>query len=79
MRRDKDLVDKMVDELLRSPDVPTEAGPAVQTKSVFKTWWFWTLLGAVVAGSATAYVLASKTTPTPPKYSPGQGGLLIQF
>jgi len=79
LRRDKALIDRMVDDLLRAPEVPTDVGPAVKTQSVLKKWWFWTLVGGVLVGSVAVYLIASQETPTQPKYQPGQGGLLIQF
>lgn len=81
-KRDKELIDKLVDELFRIPELPAAEVPAPIGGStpVYKTWWFWTVIGAVVVGSATAVVLATrKSTPTPPKYAPGHGGLVIQF
>ena len=79
LRRDKELIDRMVDDLLRTPEVPIDNSPRVQTRSVFKTWWFWTLVAGVVGGSVAAIALAGGTTPTPDKYASGQGGLLVQF
>jgi hypothetical protein len=44
--------------LTESPPVP-EAAPA---SPVYKTWWFWTGVGAVVvAGTVTAIVLAGRS------------------
>jgi len=35
--------------------VTGETGPRIDiSPPVWRTWWFWTLIGAVVAGSATA-------------------------
>jgi hypothetical protein len=79
LKRDKDVIDKLVDDLLKAPEVPIEKVPEERTKTVFKTWWFWTLVGAVAVGSTAAYLIASKKDPEKPAYQPGQGGLLIQF
>lgn len=79
LKRDKDVIDKLVDDLLKAPEVPIEKVPEERTKSVFKTWWFWTLVGAVAVGSTGAYLIASKKEPEQPAYAPGQGGLLLQF
>jgi hypothetical protein len=46
---------------------------------VFKTWWFWTVIGGVAVGSTAAILLASESDPVPPTYAPGTGGLKIQF
>lgn len=79
MRADKKAIDKMVEELLKSPDVPLDKGQETQTRSVFKTWWFWAIVVGVAGGSAAAYAVASHKTPAVPKYAPGTGGLIIQF
>ncbi len=79
LKRDKDLIDKLVDDLLKAPEVPIEKIPEERTKSVFKTWWFWTVIVAVAGGSVVAYKLASDKPDAVPPYQPGQGGLLIQF
>ncbi len=81
--RDKETreqIDKMVDEVLKprtivAPDVPGE----VQAKPIYKRWWFWTIVVAVVGGSAAAYALAPTAQPASPQYAPGTGGVLIQF
>ncbi|MCO4760451.1 MAG: PEGA domain-containing protein [Myxococcales bacterium] len=36
-----------------------------QDKSIVKTWWFWTALGAVVAGGVATAVILSNQTPEP--------------
>jgi len=78
-KRDREAIDKLVDELLKTPEVPVDKVPEVRTKSVLKTWWFWTLLAGVAAGSTAAYLLAGDKDAPPPKYQPGQGGLILQF
>jgi hypothetical protein len=79
MRRDKEAIDALVADLLKTPDVPIDQVPQVQTRSVFKTWWFWTVIGGVAVGSTAAILLASESDPVPPTYAPGTGGLKIQF
>ena len=80
MKRDRDAIDKMVEDLLKPPEVKIETGvQKVETKSILKTWWFWTILGAIGVGSAVAYKLATAEPPVTPKYPPGHGGLLIEF
>lgn len=80
LRRDKKTIEVMVKELFAAPDLPPSAeGPEVRTESVFKKWWFWGLVGGVVAGSVTAAVLLGDTEPAPPKYQTGTGGLVLKF
>ncbi len=79
LKRDKDAIDKLVDELIKTPDVPLEQVPKETTKSVLKAWWFWTVIGVVAGGSVVGYLLANKKEVTQPTYQSGQGGLLIQF
>lgn len=79
MKRDKDTIDKLVDDLLKAPEIPIQKAPVDTTKSVFKTWWFWTVVGVVAAGSVGAYMVANQKETTVPPFQPGQGGLLIQF
>ncbi len=80
LRRDKAAIDTMMTELFAAPDIPMGSeGPAVRTESVLKKWWFWTLIGGVVAGSVTAAVLLGDSEPAPPKYAPGTGGLVLKF
>lgn len=44
-------------DLLRQPEVSTDES-ATQGRRFYKTWWFWTTVGAtVVAGSITAFLL----------------------
>ena len=44
----------------------TQSAPVVN-KAFYKTWWFWTVVGVVVAGSATATaVTLTGTVPKPP-------------
>jgi hypothetical protein len=43
-----------------------------ETAPVYKRWWFWTGIGAVVAGGVvTAVVLSSKSAPKSPSCTPG--------
>lgn len=80
LRRDKAVIDSMMQELFVAPDMPMGSeGPTVRTESVLKKWWFWTLIGGVVAGSVTAAVLLGDSEPAPPKYAPGTGGLVLKF
>ena len=82
-KRDKELIDKLVDELFHIDELPVYEPPpetVVPGTPVYQTWWFWTVIGAVAAGSTVAVLLATrKSTPSQPKYAPGHGGLLIQF
>jgi hypothetical protein len=49
---------------------PTPDRPA--SAPVYKTWWFWTGIGAIVAGGiVTAVVLSSKSAPKSPSCTPG--------
>ncbi|MEY3013291.1 MAG: hypothetical protein RIT45_2026 [Pseudomonadota bacterium] len=80
LRRDKKVLEEMVRELFAAPDLPPAAeGPEVRTESVFSKWWFWGLVGGVVAGSVTAAVLLGDTEPVAPKYKAGTGGLVLKF
>jgi hypothetical protein len=80
LKRDKEAIDKQIDDLLKPPDVRIETGEKrITTKSVFKTWWFWTILVAVGAGSFVAYKVATSENPPPPPYPPGHGGFVIEF
>lgn len=82
-KREKEAIDKLVDELFHIPELPAYEAPPdtiVASNPVYKTWWFWTVIGAVAVGSTVAVLLATRTTdPVPPKYAPGYGGLVIQF
>ncbi len=80
-KRDKELIDKLVDDLFRIPELPTYDSPAPVTSTpVYATWWFWTILGVAAAGSAAAAVLLSrKHAPAAAKYGTGEGGLVIRF
>ncbi len=80
-KRDKELIDRLVDELFRIPDLPTAAPPvAIQGTPVYKTWWFWTVIGVTAVGSAVAVLLATrKAQSAAPKYGSGEGGLVIRF
>ena len=80
-KRDKELIDKLVDELFHIPELPAwEGPPAPVSTPVYKTWWFWTVIGVAAAGSVAAVVLATRKQAAPaPKYGSGQGGLLIRF
>lgn len=40
-------------------------GPGVSGGGVTTKWWFWTVLGAVVAGGATAVAIAASGSPEP--------------
>ena len=43
------------------------SGPVVKGTPFYKTWWFWTVVGVVVAGGATATAVAlTSQTPKPP-------------
>lgn len=76
----REAVDQLVADLLRPPEV-VSAGPAAaaQPTPVYKTWWFWTIVGAAAVGSGVALWLASDSEPAPRTYAPGTGGILIQF
>lgn len=81
-KRDKELIDGLVDDLFRIQELPAYQPPTPPAAAppVYKTWWFWTIAGAVVAGSATAVVLAThKSAAAPSGYGPGEGGLVIRF
>lgn len=76
----RDAVDQLVADLLRAPEVAVApATPAVQTRPVYQTWWFWTIVGAAAVGSGVAVYLATRPSDSPPAYAPGTGGLLILF
>jgi tetratricopeptide (TPR) repeat protein len=47
-------------DLLVQREAPT-VEPLGEERPFYKAWWFWTTLGAVVAGSVTAYLLARRT------------------
>ena len=80
LRRDKVAIEKLITELFKSPDMPVGSeGPQVTTETVFTKWWFWGLVGGVAAGSIATYYLLQDNDPTPPKYAPGTGGLIIKF
>lgn len=80
MRRDKKAIQAMVAETLASPDIPLGGdAPEVRTERVWHKWWFWGLVGGVVAGSVTAAILLNEEEPTGPKYAPGTGGLVLKF
>lgn len=80
-KRDKELIDGLVDELFRIPELPVlEAPVPVQAVPVYQTWWFWTVIGVAAAGSTVAVLLAvRKPSPAGSKYGSGEGGLLIRF
>ena len=80
-KRDKELIDKLVDELFHIPELPAYEGAApVSGTPVYKTWWFWTVIGAAAAGSTVAVLLATrKSAPAAAKYGEGEGGLKIRF
>lgn len=76
----KEAVDKLVADLLRPPEVHAGGpAPAAAPTPVYKTWWFWTIVGAAAVGSGVALWLASDSEPAPRTYAPGTGGILIQF
>lgn len=79
LRRDKKAVEKLVQALLKAPEIPKNQAPIVRTDTVFKKWWFWGAVGVVAAGATTAAILLSRTTTAPPKYKPGEGGLVVHF
>lgn len=80
MRRDKKVIDNLIIELFKAPELPIGIeGPEVRTETVLTKWWFWGLIGGAVAGSVTAYLLLRDTETAPPKYKPGTGGLIIKF
>lgn len=80
-KRDKELIDKLVDDLFRIPELPVYEAPAVvHGTPVYKTWWFWTVIGVAAAGSTVAVLLATrKSAPVASKYGTGEGGLVIRF
>jgi tetratricopeptide (TPR) repeat protein len=80
-KRDKELIDKLVDELFHIPELPVYEGPAVVGGTpVYKTWWFWTVIGVAAAGSTVAVLLATrKSAPAAAKFGADQGGLSIRF
>ena len=80
-KRDKELIDKLVDELFHIPELPAWVPPTTSAGTpVYKTWWFWTVIGVAAAGSAVAVILATrKSDPVAPKYGAGEGGLVIRF
>ncbi len=80
-KRDKELIDRLVDELFRIPELPVSEAPApAQVTPVYRTWWFWTVIGAAAAGSAVAVLVAvHKSSATASKYGNGEGGLVIRF
>ncbi len=80
-KRDKELIDRLVDELFHIPELPVNDAPVtVRETPVYKAWWFWTVLGVAAAGSAAVVLLATrKHAAAPPKYGAGEGGLVIRF
>jgi hypothetical protein len=40
---------------------PAAESDAPRSKPIYKRWWFWTVVGAVVVGAATAGIVASQT------------------
>ncbi len=48
------------------PPAPPPPPPATETSEPFyKTWWFWTIAGAVIAGAAAGTYFAVRPTPSP--------------
>lgn len=45
--------------------------------SVFGKWWFWTIVGVVVAGGVTAAVIAAQPGSDPPVYAPSDIGTVV--
>lgn len=61
-----------------SDDAAKQANPyVVERDTVFETWWFWGVVGIVVAGGVTAAVVLSSTERTEPP-QPGRTGSVIQ-
>lgn len=79
LKRDRDTIDKVMEELLKAPEVPIDKAPEIRTRSILTTWWFWAVVAGVAGGSVLAYKLASSEDPLPPTYNEGQGGLIVQF
>lgn len=77
--RDREAIDKLVDDLFKAPEVPITKAPEVKTRNALQTWWFWTIVGSVAVGSVAAFYLVGDEDPVPPKYKPGTGGLAIRF
>ncbi len=80
LKRDKATIDALVTDLFATPELPKgHDKPTVRTETVLHKWWFWALVGGVVAGSVTAAVMLGDSEPAPPKYAAGTGGLVIKF
>jgi tetratricopeptide (TPR) repeat protein len=47
--------------------------------SVLGKWWFWTIIGASVAGGATAAILLTMDDGPPPEPAPTTGSVLVRF
>jgi tetratricopeptide (TPR) repeat protein len=46
-------------------------------ESIFEAWWFWTIVGVVVAGAATAAILVATTSDRPDDPLPGTQGAVF--
>lgn len=60
---------------------PIRGGPSDQASendSLLGQWWFWTVAGVVVAGGATALVIALSDDPGEPKAIAGEVGGVVQ-
>lgn len=56
------------------PPLEPQSGPADRPahRSVLRTWWFWTVVGVVAAGTATTVVLVTRDSgPSVPTATPG--------
>jgi len=76
----REQIDRLVDEVLKPRVIVAPTGPTVvEAKPIYQRWWFWTVIGAVAAGSAAAWYFAPETAQPTPAFAKGTGGVLIQF
>jgi hypothetical protein len=62
------------DAATASPTLVTATAPQPAATPVYKRWWFWTGVGAVVVGGAvTAFFLTRPKTVTPGSLDPIDG------
>ena len=80
MRRDKKVIEDLIGDLLKVPDIPVGVeGPEFRTETVFSKWWFWSLVGVVGVGTVAAVTLLGETETAQPKHALGTGGMIIKL
>jgi hypothetical protein len=60
--------------LVSQPGPPPESGPS----PVYKKWWFWTIIGAVVVGGVVTALVLTSGTDRPDCNAPGVTGLVCR-